>query len=99
MTDTELLANWSLYLAIAGVIVAIAAGLLIGIWLTARRILKLALIALEVVERIKANTQSIWSLQETNQKATEVLAEAESIRDHGALVAGALESQDESNAA
>ena len=90
MTDAELLSTWYMSLAVVAVLVLVAAGLLVGIWLAARRVLRLALAALALVEEIKANTQSIWSLKETNDQAAKILEAAESIRDHGALVAGAL---------
>lgn len=99
MTDAQLIAQWQTGLIVAAVIVVAAAALLIGIALAARRILRLALAALGVVETIKANTQSIWSLRDTNEKAVKVLEAAESIRDHGALVAGALGEKDRSNVA
>ena len=95
MTDAQLLSTWYMSPAVAAVLLLVAAGLLIGIWLAARRILRLALAALALVEEIKANTQSIWSLKETNEEATKILEAAESIRDHGALVAGALAADDD----
>ncbi len=94
MTDAQLIAQWQTGLIVAGVIVVAAAALLIGIALAARRILRLALAALDVVETIKANTQSIWSLRDTNRKAGKILEAAESIREHGAAVAGALGESD-----
>lgn len=99
MTDAELLSTWYLALGIVSGIVVAAAALLIAILLAARRILKRALAALELVQEIKANTQSIWSLKTTNDQATLLLEAAESIRDHGALVAGALAADDQENVA
>jgi len=99
MTDAEFLSQWQLSLVVATVIVLAAAALLIGIALAARRILRLALVALEVVETIKTSTDSIWALKDTNETATRILQAAESIRDHGALVAGALGEDDQSNVA
>ncbi len=99
MTDAQLWSQWQTGLIVAAVIVVAAAALLIGIAWAARRILRLALEALEAVETIKANTQSIWALKDTNREATQILEAAESIRDHGALVAGALTSDETSNVA
>ncbi len=99
MTDAELLSIWIRSLVVGGVIVVAAAALLIAILLAAKRILRLALAALGLVEKIKANTDSIWGLRATNETAAQLLAAAESIRDHGALVAGALEDKDRSTAA
>jgi len=77
-------------LAIAGAIVVVAAILLIMIWMVARRILKLATAALSLVIKIKENTMSIWSLQETNHKAVNILSEAETIENSAGLVAEAF---------
>ena len=97
MTDAQLLSQWHVGLVVAGVIVLAAAALLIGIALAARRILRLALVALGLVETIKGNTQSIWALKDTNRVAAKILDAAESIRDHGAMVAGALETEDDAS--
>jgi len=100
MDDATLMSNWLMSLALAAVVIVIAAALLITIWLSARRILKLALIALEVVQKIRANTQSVWLLKDTNETATKILNDAVAIRDHGLLVVGALhESTPQSKAA
>jgi len=90
VTDAVLFTNWYIGLAIAAVVVIIAAALIILIWQAARRILKLAVVALELVVQIKENTHTIWTLNDTNKTAKNILAEAESIRNHGAAVAKAL---------
>ncbi|MFQ5707577.1 MAG: hypothetical protein ACE5HO_09030 [bacterium] len=90
MNDAGLFSQWYLSLAIAGGVVLIAAGLLVAVWLAARRILNQASAALELVTQIKNNTRSIWSLQETNATATKILDAAQSIKNHGAQVAEAL---------
>ena len=69
MDDAALIASWATGLMVAAVLVAAAAALLIGILLAARRILRLAVSTLGVVEQIKANTQSIWSLKRTSDVA------------------------------
>ncbi len=90
MTDAALFANWYLGLGLAALVVVIAAILLILVWRAAQRILNLAVAALDLVKQIKHNTTPIWSLEQTNNTALNVLANAESIRDHGAAVAQAL---------
>lgn len=90
MTDAELFSTWTLWLAVAGVLVLVAAGLLIGVWLSARRILKLAGEALDAVREIRDHTDGIWALETTNRTALGILDEAESIREHAGEVAGAL---------
>lgn len=90
MTDPELYTNWYIALAGAGAVVLIAAGLLIAVWMAARRILRLAGTALERVRQIKANTQSVWALEETNEAAAGLRDASASIRDHADGVARAL---------
>ena len=90
MNDAELFTQWYITLGIATVVVLIAACLLIAVWLAARRILRLAIAALGLVQQIKANTQSIWDLRDTNATATKILTTATEIKNHGALVAQAL---------
>ena len=57
MSDAELWAAWRLWIVVATVVVLLAAGLLITISLTARRILAEAVRALNAVEAIRKNTQ------------------------------------------
>jgi len=91
MENTALYNEWLIGLAVVGVIVIIAAVLLILIWLAAKRILKLAGVALEVVKEIQQNTNSIWELEKTNGVATSIQSEATAIKEHATLVAEALE--------
>jgi hypothetical protein len=90
MTDTALFFNWYIGLAIAAVVVVIAAVLLILVWQAANRILTLAVTALDLVKQIRANTMIIWALEDTNKTALNILADAQSIKNHGAAVAQAL---------
>ena len=90
MTDAMLFANFYIGLGLAVVVVIIAATLLILLWQAANRILTLAVVALDLVKQIKANTMIIWALEDTNKTALKVLADAESIKNHGAAVAQAL---------
>ena len=91
MENTALYNEWLIGLAVVGVIVIIAAVLLVLIWLAAKRILKLAGVALEVVKEIQQNTNSIWELEKTNGVATSIQSEATAIKEHATLVAEALE--------
>ncbi len=90
MTDAELFSTWYLWLGLAAVVVVIAAALLIAVWLSARRIRKLAGVALDLVQQIKENTAGVWALEATNETATGILEEAKAIREHAGLVAHAL---------
>jgi hypothetical protein len=90
MNDAAFYNEFYIALALAGAIVVIAATLLILILIAARRILKLAGAALDLVVTIKQNTLSIWELQKTNQKATEILTEADTILSNAWAVATAL---------
>ncbi|WP_373516071.1 hypothetical protein [Persicitalea sp.] len=90
MNDADFYNKFYLGLAIAGAVVVIAATLLILIWVAARRILKLAHVALGIVVNIKQNTLSIWELQHTNHKALGILEEAEGIETKAGAVAHAL---------
>ncbi len=65
MNDEAYYNQFYIGLAIAGVIVLIAATLLILILVAARRILNLANAALSIVINIKLNTLSIWQLHST----------------------------------
>ena len=90
MNDAQYYKEFYIALAIAGVIVVIAATLLILIWVAARRILKLANAALGIVVNIKQNTLSIWELQNTNHKAVDILNEADTILGSAGAVAQAF---------
>ncbi|MFC4723002.1 hypothetical protein ACFO5O_11770 [Geojedonia litorea] len=91
MENTELYNEWLIGLAIVGLIVVIAAVLLILVLLAAKRILRLAGVALTVVKEIRENTNSIWELEKTNNVAVSIQSEATAIKEHATLVAKALE--------
>lgn len=91
MENTALYNDWLIGLAIVSTIVVIAAVLLIMIWLAAKRILRLARVALEVVKEIQNNTNSIWELEKTNLVAGSIKTEAKAIENHAMLVADALD--------
>jgi hypothetical protein len=91
MSDAELWAAWRLWMGVAAVVVLLAASLLVIIWLTARRILADAVRALHAAEGIRANTQPIWGLQDTNLVAEDILDTVQAIEKKGALLAGALD--------
>lgn len=87
------LGAWGLWMAVAGVVVAIAAVLLITIWLTARAIHAHALRALQAAEAIRVNTLPIWDLQATNEVAVQLLATVQAIEGKGGALARALQQQ------
>ena len=93
MSDAELWAAWRLWIVVATVVVLLAAGLLITILMTARRILAEAVRALNAVETIRKNTQPIWELQATNQVAAQILQSVEAIEHKGGALVRALEGQ------
>ena len=90
MTDVDLWAAWRLWMAVATLVVLIAAGLLITIWLTARKILADAVRALNAAEAIRAQTQPLWGLQQTNEVAEEILDAVTAIEKKATLLADAL---------
>ncbi|MGB5371513.1 MAG: hypothetical protein WBN18_13880 [Flavobacteriaceae bacterium] len=91
MENETLFNEWLIGLGLVSLIVVIAAVLLILVFLAAKRILRLAGAALEIVTQIKNNTQSIWELETTNKVAVDIQNEAEAIETHATLVAEALE--------
>lgn len=72
MISADLWAAWRLWMLVATVIIAVAAALLITIWLTARSIAAHATRALRAAEAIRDNTRVIWQLQTTNDVAEEI---------------------------
>ncbi|MEQ9424331.1 MAG: hypothetical protein RJQ09_07950 [Cyclobacteriaceae bacterium] len=97
MGDEALLQSWYFWLAFAGILIVAVAALLILVLLAAKRILRLALVALGIVETIKANTASIWGLQQTNEVASTILDDAKNIDSHLSLVSTALHELDNNN--
>lgn len=90
MSSTDLYSLWYLWLVIGGVIVVIAAALLVTILLTARGIEREAVRALRAVERIREATRPIWLLDDTNRVADDLLAATRDLEAHGARIAAAL---------
>ena len=93
MSDAELWAAWRVWMVVAAAIVLLAAGLLITILLTARRILEEAVRALNAVDAIRQHTQPIWQLQATNQVAEQILHSVSSIERQGGALMRALDGQ------
>lgn len=85
------LGAWGLWMGVAGVVVVIAAGLLITIWLTARAIYQHAVRALTAAEAIRVNTLPIWEIQTSNEVAVQILATVQAIESKGGLLARALQ--------
>lgn len=94
MTDAQLWSAWQLWMGVATVVILIAAGLLITIWLTAKTILKDAVRALHAVDAIRAQTQPLWALEETNLVAEDILKTVQAIEKKGGLLAGALQGRE-----
>ena len=90
MTDADLWAAWRLWMGVATLVVLIAAGLLITIWLTARKILADAVRALNAAQAIRAQTQPLWGLQQTNEVAEDILGAVTAIENKATLLADAL---------
>ena len=80
MTDADLWSRWQVWMAVATLLVLVAAGLLITILITARRILAEAVRALAAAESIRGNTQAIWALQQSNEVAVRILETVGRIR-------------------
>jgi hypothetical protein len=91
MIDAQLYRAWETWLAIGGVLVVVAAALLIWILLIARAIAANAVRALRAAEQIRESTRPIWALEATNATAAGLLDAAWSIEDHAAQVADLLE--------
>ena len=89
---------WGLWMGVAGVVVLIAAALLITIWLTARAIYAQAVRALKAAEAIRVNTLPIWELQTTNEVAEQLLATVQAIESKGGKLAGALQEHERQEA-
>lgn len=93
MNDEALWASWQLWMGVAALVVVIAAALLIGILVTARRILAEAERALAAAEEIRRHTEPIWQLQDTNAVATRILASVQNIEAKGGALVAALEGE------
>ena len=78
---------------VAAVIIVIAAGLLITIWLTARSIVAHTTRALKAAEGIRNNTQAIWQLQNTNEMAEGIRETVCDIETKAKKLVSALQSQ------
>jgi len=93
MTDADLWAAWRMWMGVVTGVVLIAAGLLITIWLTARKILADAVRALNAAQAIRAQTQPLWGLQQTNEVAEDMLDTVTAIEKTATLLADALASK------
>ena len=80
MTADQIYTWWFIWLGVAGVVVVLAAALLITIVVLARQIAALAATGLAVVEQIEQNTKPIWQLNATNHVAGQLLGTSSSRR-------------------
>jgi len=90
MSAGEVYFWWYVWLAIGTLIVIAAAVLLISVIVAARRILRLARVALNVVSEIEQNTKPIWQLSDSNKVAGQLLEGAEAIHGNAGAIVGAL---------
>jgi hypothetical protein len=90
VTSADLWAAWRLWMIVAAVIILVAAGLLVAIWLTARNIAAHARRALRAAEAIRSRTQPIWELQTTNEVAEQILETVQSLEAKATGLAEAL---------
>ncbi len=90
MTAEQIYGWWFLWLGVAGVVVVLAAALLITILVLARQIAALAATGLSVVGQIEQNTKPIWQLNATNRVAGQLLGGAVAIEANAVAIAGAL---------
>lgn len=99
MSSDEIYFWWFVWLAIGGAIVVAAAGLLIMIILVARRIARLAGVALGVVAEIEQYTKPVWEINATNKVAGDLLTGAKAIEANAVAIVGALSAADKNRAA
>ena len=90
MTGEQIYGWWFIWLAVAGVVVVLAAALLITILVLARQIAALAATGLTVVGAIEQNTKPIWQLNATNHVAGQLLVGAEAIESNAVAIVDAL---------
>lgn len=81
---------WTIGFAAGGAIVIVVALLLIGIIYQARRILRIARIASDVVGKLDVNTRSVWALRDTNAVAEQILVGAREIDLNAAAIVNAV---------
>ena len=93
MTGADAWAAWGVWMVVAGVIVLVAAALLVTIWLTARSIVAHATRALMAAEAIQANTQAIWNLQASNVVAEQLRDTVREIEAKASALVAALHGQ------
>lgn len=82
---------WGMWMGVAGLVIVIAAALLITIFLVARSIYAHALRALKAAEAIRVNTLPIWELQTSNDVAEQLLATVKAIESKGGALVQALQ--------
>ena len=90
MTAEQIYGWWFIWLGVAGVVVVLAAALLIAILVLARQISALAATGLAVVGEIEQNTKPIWQLNATNHVAGQLLGGAMAIESNAVAIVDAL---------
>ena len=81
---------WTIGFIAGAAVVVVVAVLLIGIILQAQKILRLALVASDVVGQIDVQTRSVWALRDTNNVAAQLLEGARAIDANAAAIAGVV---------
>ena len=81
---------WTIGFIAGAAVVVVVAVLLIGIILQAQKILRLALVASDVVGQIDVQTRSVWALRDTNNVAAQLLEGARAIDANAAAIARVL---------
>lgn len=81
---------WTFGFIAGAAIVVVVALLLTGIILQARRILRLARVASDVVGQIDVQTRSVWALRDTNIVAEQILEGARAIDANAAAIVGVV---------
>jgi len=90
------MSSWTIGFAAGGAIVIVVAILLVGITYQARRILRIARTASEIVGQIDVNTRSAWALRDTNAVAEQILAGAREIDTNAAAIVDAVSTRHDS---
>ena len=90
MSVQDIYGWWFVWLGVAGIVVIVAAALLITIIVLARQIAALAAVGITVVEQIEQNTKPIWQLNATNHVAAQLLGGAQAIEANAGAIVGAL---------
>lgn len=82
--------GWTFWFAVGGAVTVVAAALLVAILLVARGIEKEAARALRAAERIRGNTQAIWTLGPALELTRRIRDLVEAVEAKAAALAGTV---------